>query len=203
MNSEKRSATTDSDPPAAICHVSSYAFYVPLRGILPQASEPIRLEASRCVFDCASVLKFEQSRAFLDKAAMLEPGEAEDMLRRSVLWQGEGNVFASGSTSVRWTAALVPQPAHGPKCLEQWQRFWEGEENDSLEGQVRFHGGSLRSRLAADLDQLTPDDFRLRPDSAGVSRRPRWQGPRRGRSPGWSGSGLRALEENSGVSGVA
>ena len=51
--------------------------------------------------------------------------------------------------------------------LEEWKRFWDGAKADSLEDSVRFQGGNLASRGEATLDQLTPDDFRLRPDSAG------------------------------------
>ena len=38
---------------------------------------------------------------------------------------------------------------------------------DSLEGRIKFQGGNLITRTATDLDRLTPDDFRLRADSAG------------------------------------
>ena len=38
---------------------------------------------------------------------------------------------------------------------------------DSQEGRVRFKGGNLLAKLMNTPEQLTPDDFRLRPDSAG------------------------------------
>ena len=108
-----------------------------------------------------------EQAAFLGKAALLEPAEAEAALLRLLQWRGERNVFASGSTSVRWTADAKQQPAQGPKSLEEWKRFWGAAEDGSLEGRLRYQGGNLLSRTGADLDQLTPDDFRLRPDSAG------------------------------------
>jgi hypothetical protein len=147
--------------------VGLYSFGVTLHGPLPPVTQPIRLKVARCVFDCASVLNFDQSRAFLDKAGVLEPAEAEAMLLRLLLWQGERNLFTSGSDMVRWTAAWEPQPPRGPKRLEDWKRFWGAAEIDSLEGLLRFQGGNLQSRPEAALDQLTPDDFRLRADSAG------------------------------------
>jgi hypothetical protein len=149
------------------------SFWLPLRRPLPagsdgpKASTPIHLAVSGCIFDSASVLSFQQTREFLDKAALLQPAEAEAMLLHLLQWQGERNLFASGSVSVMWTAAWEPQSPHGPKSLKEWKKFWGSTEADSLEGRPRFQGGNLLSRSEADLDQLTPDDFRLRPDSAG------------------------------------
>src|SRR5262249_14280662 len=55
----------------------------------------------------------------------------------------------------------------GPTTLDEWKQFWGSAETDSLEGRLRFRGGNLRSRTEATLDKLTPEDFRLRSDSAG------------------------------------
>ncbi len=148
-------------------------FYLNLHVPLPPALEqsparsPIRLEVSGSIFDAPFVLGFTQTPAFLEKAAVLEPAEAEATLLRLLEWRGERNVFAAGSTSVGWIADTKQQPSRGPKTLEEWKRFWGAEEADSLEGRLRFRGGDLLSRTGAALDQLTPDDFRLRPDSAG------------------------------------
>ena len=39
---------------------------------------------------------------------------------------------------------------------------------DAIEGhEVRYQGGDLRAKLLASPEKLTPEDFRLRPDSAG------------------------------------
>ena len=50
---------------------------------------------------------------------------------------------------MRWTVKWVPQPPHGPKSLEEWKRFWGAAETGSLEGTLRFQGGSLLSRPEA------------------------------------------------------
>jgi hypothetical protein len=113
------------------------------------------------------VLGFEQGREFLDKAAVLAPADAEAALLRLLEWRGERNLFGDGSTSVKWFVDLKQQPPRGPKSLEDWKQFWGAAEADSLEGRPRFQGGNLASATGAALDQLTPDDFRLRPDSAG------------------------------------
>ena len=129
---------------------------VPAEG--PQASNAIRLEVSESIFDAPTVLRFGQSPEFLKKAAMLPPAEAEAALLRLLEWRGERNVFATGSTAVRWVADGKQQPLRGPKNLEEWKQFWGSAETDSLEGGIRFQRGDL---------QATPEDFRLRPDSAG------------------------------------
>jgi hypothetical protein len=137
-----------------------------------QASDPIRIDVSESIFDTSGVLGFEQTPEFLDKAAMLEPAEAEATILRLLTWQGERNLYSAGSASVGWSSAWNPQPPHGPKSLEEWKQFWKSSEPKSLEGRIRFQGGNLLARTDAALDQLTPNDFRLRSDSPGYRARP-------------------------------
>ena len=131
----------------------------------PKASKPIRLEVSRSIFDSTGILAFGQQQGFTDKAGVLPPAEADAMLLRLLEWRGEGNLFPAGSNSVHWYASFKAQPPRGPKGLDEWKKFSGSKEVDSRDGRPRFHGGSLLAR--ANLDQLTPEDFRLRPDSAG------------------------------------
>jgi hypothetical protein len=102
---------------------------------------------------------FQQARAFLDQA------EAEGILLRRIQWRGERNLFGAGGATIRWIASQKLEPPHGLKDIDEWNRFWGAVEVGSLEGRARFQGGSLLERT--DLDQLTPDDFQLRPDSPG------------------------------------
>ena len=51
--------------------------------------------------------------------------------------------------------------------LKDWTRFLNAEEDDSLEGQIRLQGGDLVQRAKSAAETITPEDFRLRPDSAG------------------------------------
>jgi hypothetical protein len=141
----------------------------PLPGPLddPQASKAFRFDVSESIFDAPSVLGFAQSPESPEKSAALPPADAEATLLRLLQWRGERNLFASGSSSVIWISSGTQQPPHGPKNLEEWKRFWATTEADSLERTVRFQGGNLLSRGEADLDQLTPNDFRLRLDSPG------------------------------------
>jgi hypothetical protein len=131
----------------------------------PQARKPIRLEVSGSVFDSPSLLAFGQHKDFTPE--VLEPARAEAMLRWLLEWRGERNIFPTGSVSVQWWADYKVQSPRGPNSLEEWKKFWGSQETDSRESRLRFQGGNLLSRSEAELDQLTPDDFRLRPDSDG------------------------------------
>jgi len=66
--------------------------------------------------------------------------------------------------TVQWKGL---EPATRVKSLADWKQFWGGAEVDSLEGRVRYQGGDLLSKLHVAPEKLTPEDFRLRPDSAG------------------------------------
>ena len=98
---------------------------------------------------------------------MLEPAADERALLHLIQWRGARNLFATASTTVRWTSDWQPLPAHGPKSLDEWKQFWGAAESDSLEGQIKFQGGNLLAQTGAEIDRLTPDDFRLREDSPG------------------------------------
>jgi hypothetical protein len=53
------------------------------------------------------------------------------------------------------------------KDLADWNQFWGLENSGSVSSDVRFQGGDLNARAQTALEQLTAEDFRLRPDSAG------------------------------------
>jgi hypothetical protein len=131
----------------------------------PQAPAPFRFDVSESILKAPAVLAFEQRSEFLEKTPMLSPDDAKGALLRLLKWQGERNLYVTRSPSVRWIADRKQQPPRGPNNLEEWKQFWGTAEIDSLEGGLRFQGGDLSSRLA--LNELTPDDFRLRPDSPG------------------------------------
>ena len=130
-------------------------------------TKPIHVEASENVVDSRYVLGFHQYGDFIAKQSALEPPEAEAMLLRLFNWQGRRNLYAANSAYLAWLNDFVLQPAHGPQSAQDWTQFWGADETGSFEGHIRFQGGNLRSRLTAAPGQLTPEDFRLRPDSAG------------------------------------
>ena len=80
-------------------------------------------------------------------------------------WQGRGNLY--GDHLLAWCVGSKRIPPHGPQSLADWKQFWKSSETGSLQGRVRYQGGDLLSRVAATPETITPEDFRLRPDSAG------------------------------------
>jgi hypothetical protein len=129
---------------------------------------PIRVEAAGNVFDAPSVLQLTESTRFVENYKPLEPPEAEALLRKQLAWRERSNCYAPGATSfTRHQDQRGVPPPHGPKSLADWERFWGSGDTDSQEGRVRYKGGNLLAKLVNTPDQLTPEDFRLRPDSAG------------------------------------
>jgi len=133
--------------------------------LLTGRPEPlVRVEASGNVFDTlGSQMQFDQAQP-----NPLPAAEAETALRRLLAWQGRGNLYTSDQPflglSVQWKPL---EPATAVKSLADWKQFWNGAEVDSMEGRVRYQGGDLLTKLVATPEKLTPEDFRLRPDSAG------------------------------------
>jgi serine/threonine protein kinase len=119
----------------------------------------LRVNASGNVFDGGSVFYWHcgPNRVF-----------PESLLTKLVGWKGEGNVFAGRGALVDvqrgWLSA---EPANGTKTLPDWRRFWGTAEADSIRGVVRYRGGDPLGKVRLTPEQLTPEDFRLRPDSAG------------------------------------
>ena len=72
-----------------------------------------------------------------------------------------------------------------------------------MEGTIRFQGGDLLAKMELASEKVTPEDFRLRPDSAGYRAGKDKQGPRRQCGPGRPRPGLRALEKDARISTVA
>src|SRR5205823_12582996 len=91
------------------------------------------------------------------------------LLPRVLAWQGKRNLYSVSSVGYLTLAVdykPVP-PAARIATLKDWTRFLKAAEVDSLEGQIRFQGGALIQRVKSAPEQLMPEDFRLRPDSAG------------------------------------
>jgi hypothetical protein len=94
--------------------------------------------------------------------------EVEAILAKGVGWKGERNLFSLSGPFLNLAASeKAPAPPKPLEHLADWKRFWGATETGSVTGQVRFHGGDLLARLATASEAVTPDDFRLRADSAG------------------------------------
>jgi serine/threonine protein kinase len=119
----------------------------------------LRVEASGNVFDGGSVFYWHCG-----------PNQVfpENLLPKLVSWKGEGNVFAGAGPLIELQRGkAAPEPVKGTQTLADWRRFWGTVEANSIRGIVRYQGGDLDSKARLTPDQLTPEDFRLRADSAG------------------------------------
>jgi hypothetical protein len=83
-------------------------------------------------------------------------------------WQGESNVYQSGSGFELWHYKSAERQI-GPtmKSLADWRRRWGGKDANAVEGEIRFQGGGFRHRVGATPYLITPQDFRLVEGSAG------------------------------------
>jgi hypothetical protein len=120
--------------------------------------------ASGNVVDTDFVFRFSQFPP--DKAQL--PSDLEKYVAHVVDWIGERNLYVG----LDHMFGLYPQEEFAAtlrpvRTLADWNRFWQTGEAGSTEGRVRYHGGDLLTRLEASSERLTPEDFRLRPDSAG------------------------------------
>jgi hypothetical protein len=65
------------------------------------------------------------------------------------------------------TLTMELQPLAPPWDLDRWNSFWGLSGTGTRQDSIRFQGGDLVARAAADARQLSPEDFRLHADSAG------------------------------------
>jgi hypothetical protein len=137
-----------------------FYFYLESEPALP--IEPLPLSTSASIFDTNELvwLRFPESARVATPPVFL-PG--------LVAWSGEGNLYDVERRY--WGLSLgydsPVEPASSCSNLAEWKRLWPSADGDSLEGQVRYEGGDLRSKLAAAPDLISAEDFRLRPDSPG------------------------------------
>ncbi|HJZ58761.1 MAG TPA: hypothetical protein VKE74_27710 [Gemmataceae bacterium] len=129
--------------------------------------KPMRVETSHNVFDCGAGLRCFQASAMFPSGKPLEPGEARSLLPRLLLWRDRTNVYAPAGCSVLWAADQPGATAERVAETAQWKQFWGQPDADIAEGTVRYQGGNVLFKVQSAPDQLTPEDFRLRPDSAG------------------------------------
>jgi hypothetical protein len=93
--------------------------------------------------------------------------DAERWVRRRLDWRDENNSYQVNAG--QWiqinSDGVVHTTSH--KTLADWNTFWGLKTTGSSEGVIRFLGGDLISRALTHPLKLTPEDVRLRPDSAG------------------------------------
>src|SRR5262249_32371982 len=128
------------------------------------SDKALRVEIADNVIDTGNVFEFVQWAN-----EPLPPGEAEPYVPRLVSWNGERNAYGAGSAFLRLAGLPWPEPlaAKLTAGLAGWEQLWGTAEAGSVQGRIRFKGGDLLARAQEAPEKLTPEDFRLRPDSAG------------------------------------
>ncbi len=108
----------------------------------------------------------------LTQSPRLEPrfdaDDSERWIPRRVKWTESQNLYGVCKPYLRsqvYQTGEIPLKRGGD--FSDWNRFWGLTGTGSLEGVIRFHGGDLAGRAEAKAAKLTPQDFRLRADSAG------------------------------------
>jgi hypothetical protein len=109
---------------------------------------------------------------FLWEPHRVRAGDALPLFRRLLKWEESSNVVQLHKGGV---GIAVSGPQEGGQIIEvskldslaEWTNFWELADLPLMQGSIRFQGGDLLSRVAVAPDKITPEDFRLRPDSAG------------------------------------
>src|SRR5262249_32981389 len=89
------------------------------------------------------------------------------ILPKLIQWHEHNNVYGlQPFLGQNGFAFLFPISVVLIKDLDEWTEFWGIDDTGSLEGPVLLRGNPLK-QLVESPETITPDDFRLRPDSAG------------------------------------
>ena len=136
---------------------------------LNEATNSVHIETAANVFDTGSYLFELQQQADSFKGSQpLSVAAAQRLLPRLINWQGRRNLYSVRGPYQTFSVDQERlEPATPIKKLDDWKKFWGDSDSESIEGRVRYQGGNLATKLAAAPEQLTPEDFRLRADSAG------------------------------------
>jgi hypothetical protein len=135
-----------------------------------ESGEPARLvhlEVTDTVFGTTQLLGAAVSRQFREQKNPLQNATPREALSRLVRWHGSNNVHDPMGTLIFWGTESGAEQVEGVSDLPTWRKFWSSPETGSIEGQIRFQGGDLAGRSTDGAQKLSPEDFRLRHDSAG------------------------------------
>jgi hypothetical protein len=129
-------------------------------GEVTSATRTVRIEASHNIFDAPGALTAHGHTREMGFAAL-----GNSAVRQLIAWQDRNNLYRPGGCSLFGHAPESSEPL--PNNPAEWADFWNEPEAVIKEGVIRYQGGDLVSKLFDSPDEITPDDFRLRSDSAG------------------------------------
>jgi hypothetical protein len=123
------------------------------------AVKPIRLDTASNVIDASCALVVRKDVEALD------PRADAVLLGRAFAWRDENSLYAVRKGYLGW--AHQDDVRFSLATFDEWKQFWGTPDADGADGTIHYQGGDLVAHLAEAADEVTPDDFRLRPDSAG------------------------------------
>jgi hypothetical protein len=128
--------------------------------------KPVRVFASGNIVDSPGAI------FGLNHTPEMERPEA--LLPRLLQWREAGNLYLSRGGFLLFNRMTPEKPdlTIWSQDLEDWNRFWGLTDTGSSQGVIRYQGGDVRTKARTNPGQLTADDFRLRPDSAGYKAGP-------------------------------
>jgi hypothetical protein len=131
-----------------------------------------RLDVSSSILGPDSIIVTFQDKLAVTDGKPLAGVQLAERMRRLVSWRGEQNIYTADPQQDKrfqfYNSAFgVDGWRDGPSDLGAWREFWESPESGSIVEPVRFQGGNLIARANTAPEKLTPEDFRLRPGSAG------------------------------------
>lgn len=156
------------------CTVVGDALLVDLHEIPPvqpesrSAFRPLEIRVSACVIENVLPLGVYQSADNdTDRTRVMRP-ELDTLLQSLIGWQIQDSVLHVREEQwINFGAVQRADSPPGPSDLTTWREYWGSTDTGCLEQPATFHGGDLVTRMYQSSDTVTPDDFRLAPDSAG------------------------------------
>jgi serine/threonine protein kinase len=142
-----------------------------LRTTTFQAGHPnLEIESRGNIFEC--LINFTDFNFNVpDSVVPPSPREAESFIAQQLAWQNHANIYGRkiqnfvGAAGFNGINAYF-EPTKKRLTLPDWEEFIGTSDPHSTQGQILFKGrGRLESRTAP--DEITPEDFRLLPASAG------------------------------------
>jgi hypothetical protein len=133
--------------------------------------EPLQIVASSNVLDWSTAaFQFQQTS---ELGPYFDVADAEKLLPHLIHWTEERNLFRRERPFLDLfiLGKTIPKTKRG-RDLDDWNRFWGLVDTKSVQGSIRYQDGDLHTNAVQTPEQLTPEDFRLRPDSAGYQAAP-------------------------------
>jgi hypothetical protein len=130
--------------------------------------QPLSLRVADNVSDCPTFMTLSDN----PDVPPLAPAAALAFVKQLVAYQEQRNTYSGGGRLLEYVGKdwKAPSPPDGTvKDLEAWQRLWGQQATTSRTGSMHFEGGAAAQYANLNLNsrEVTPADFRLRPDSAG------------------------------------